>query len=251
MKIFKKLIAELWEHPFSGKDYTPVENYDQEQELHEKIFPHYQHTFEEATRVQNLPSASLSPKDRAIKSAHDHLWAYTADSSPLNKRLIEHAKDPTARQWMYPNELKRHDEFVGRMNSLLHNHKTPFDFHAYSGLGFNPEHIMEHGETHGKLHLPAFTSTSLSPRIAHSFAEWKGRDNMLEHHHIVKIHIPQGSRGLYRRGEQEFILPNNSKLHMHPTPEDHVYNKLHPVKVWHAKLVHDGVEDTRHMSEFK
>jgi len=60
--------------------------------------------------------------------------------------------------------------------------------------------------------------------------------------HILKIHHPEGSAGVYTHedpaithyvGENEFIMPRNSVIKVHPTPETYEDDN-HTVHVWTA-----------------
>jgi hypothetical protein len=67
--------------------------------------------------------------------------------------------------------------------------------------------------------------------------------------HVVQVHVPKGSHGIYTGAnseydnEKEYILHKDAKIAVHPTPEIDHENKV--VK-WKGKLVHDGIKPTRH-----
>lgn len=72
-----------------------------------------------------------------------------------------------------------------------------------------------------------------------------GIENTRKLFHILKIHVPKGSHGLYvephtvNTGEHEMILHPGAQL-LVAHPPDMQNNKL----IWHAKLIHDGIKPT-------
>lgn len=231
------ILLEKWEHPFTGKDYYPDADpgptfeYHQGMEAHERrLTEHY---------------ADLKDNDGA--AVHERiLQHYTASgASRLNSALY--------RQKTLEN-IKDRDPSIAEdivdLDNALHKHRTPHDMHVYSGIEFNPKRLGHQGDQSGiyKVHLPAYTSASLHPKIAEYFG--KRHDSNDGAINIVKIHVPKGSRGAYidhislNQGEREFVLPRGSKLHIHPEPTVTMTKGSFPDKlhVWHAKLVHDGVE---------
>lgn len=67
--------------------------------------------------------------------------------------------------------------------------------------------------------------------------------------HVVQIHVPKDSHGIYTgahseyTNEKEYVLHKDAKIAVHPKPEvDHENG----VVKWKGKLVHDGVKPTRH-----
>jgi hypothetical protein len=67
--------------------------------------------------------------------------------------------------------------------------------------------------------------------------------------HILHIHIPKGSHGAYipkhssYSHEKEFLMHNDAVLKLNHTPQiNHKRKRVH----WHAHLVHDGVNFTKH-----
>jgi hypothetical protein len=176
---------------------------------------------------------------------------------------------------------------ISHLDDAVKHTKTPHDMHVYSGVGFHPLRLTEHaGKKTFGLHLPAFrpsvairfarpehairhtTDGRLAkiPEFSDNTALAKSPKNFAAH--VLKIHVPEGSHGVYlghrndlslSKREAEFIIPRKAKLiiagkssHTHDVYEDEYDKKLEKrVHVWHAKLVHDGVEPTRHMEDFK
>ncbi len=171
-----------------------------------------------------------------------HLLHYTEGSGHLNSLLWRTKGDVST----LDGTLKAHTHYLDK---ALKRHTTPHKLEVYSGLWHHPE------IGYGKIHLtgseythPAYLSTSLSQRRASRLAPTITQPNMERHKHILKIHIPQASHGAYIEqhssspGEQEMLLPRNSKLHIYPHPEksDHIYYEGGPVvthHVWRAILV--------------
>ena len=99
---------------------------------------------------------------------------------------------------------------IPKLDEALDTHSKPAHetFHVYSGVGrdFN---ISKLREKHEKVHLPAFTSTSLDHKIAASFA-MKGSKATPE---ILRIKIPKGSQhgtfigsATFHDHENEFLM---------------------------------------------
>lgn len=227
-----KTLREMWEHPFSGKDYHD-----------DNRFPEYHGAtptggVTPATNNIQVKSTELAAHYHQKQLHPDHrsqLELYTWGSSAVNHSLI----DPNKATDSTRQAVSRLD---GAMESV--GPSTPHDMHVYSGIRFDPQSkiVSENGQHH--LHLPAFTSTSLDPITAKVFS---GGD-------IVKIHVPKGSHGYYAPGitgkpdsEHEFIIPRGAKLRVHPEPTEDAQGGKY--KIWHAKLVHDGIQSTRHADE--
>lgn len=101
----------------------------------------------------------------------------------------------------------------------LHN-----DIHVYSGLGFDPRHVMKEGNI---IHSPAFISTSIDPGKVESFLKKKSKytiseldhgkiKSQISENHILHFHLPKGyKKGVYVapissfKFEREFTLDKN------------------------------------------
>lgn len=174
---------------------------------------------------------------------------YTRTSINLNKTLLSEHKGFDHKGNPHDEEdHKRYMPQIKKLDSAMKKHKTPEDMHVYTGLGYSPAQYKskDHNGTDPiKVHHPAFTSTSISRKEANTFAESSPHhenDSMKDHVHMMKIHVPKGSHGAYvdhhssNDGEKEFMLPRNSKLHVHPVPE-YSQNGHSKMAIWHAKLV--------------
>jgi len=148
-----------------------------------------------------------------------------------------------------------HKEMVKRMDDLVHKHKTPESMVVHSGIPESPHHLIkQQGGYENKkgahIILPAYTSTSVSRTQAGNFSRYDDKANaelskqgMKVHKnakHMLKIYVPKGHHGAYvdhhsgNKGEREFILPRETRLHIHHEPEI-----THNGKgvVWHAHIV--------------
>jgi hypothetical protein len=107
----------------------------------------------------------------------------------------------------------------------------------------------------GKLHLPAYTSTSTSKATALNFATDHPDSKGKRHNHILHIHLKPGQKGHYigdqgyHGNEYEFLLPRNTTLKVHPKPQSFPAGSHHlndyPVHVWHAHVVPNEEADPR------
>jgi hypothetical protein len=322
MKTFSELL-EMWEHPFSGKDY-----YDDKEGHEHEYSGHSQNHMSD----KNLGhSEVLAAHYREVNNHPDlghHINNYQDGSNKVNRHAIgehkygenhlrgltqyrlqgtDNSKKTKAAEWKnhdfyhgYEERAAEVHEHMLNLDKAVSHTTTPHDMHVYSGLGFHPAMLRsEGGLKRFGLHLPAFTSTTIRPAVGLAFAKsargekvtHRGRVDVLTKHmpykgdpnadtfnlkafhphdfqaHLLKIHIPKGSHGLYlghRNGdtfsqeETEFLLPRHARVviggksaQLHRVkgssgPWGHPDKMVH---IWHAKLVHDGVEPTRHMEE--
>lgn len=178
---------------------------------------------------------------------HVHLPAYTSTSldysisqgfaredqqSNFRSAEIADSSGGTRTVLLHPHEyeaIRTHDN--NREESLSRSNHTEAEHHhqlwkdAWSAVGHS--HVKEDG------------SKNLSPRI-------KGNVS-----HIIQIHVPKGSHGIYSSGysnypdEKEFILPRNSKLAIEKQPRFHSSGSSYASDhaVWHARLMHDGTKE--------
>lgn len=85
---------------------------------------------------------------------------YTSDSSEINASLL--------------HNHKYSDHQIEGVKKALTKVKTPHDIEVHTGTAFSPERYKDHNHPpheNIKVHLPAFTSTSLKPSIAHGFSK--------------------------------------------------------------------------------
>lgn len=242
-------IDEVWDHPFSGPEIRrdDSDNYKSLETAHTSSSPDI------AEHEKQLVD-HYTPTGAKHRNA---MGTYKRESRRLNLSLLH---DP---------ELKESSKALQKLDSnvseALSQHKTPHDMHVYSGIGFDPSTIGKHEDGAMKVHLNAYTSTTLEPATAVLFAHYRGGAQGLKDGHIIKIHVPEGSAGMYHHDGnsssaaayphgKEFTMHKNAKLHIHPVPTTDIidrgkYTSPLNLKIWHAKLVHDGVQPTRHANE--
>lgn len=251
------VLLEKWEHPFSGKD-TPVDPVDPLHEdddgprvddrydhhkLHLQLVDHYQD-------LRRVPPSSPTEPSPLMSAHHVAIREYTG----IGYKDINNSLYKTDHMLVHLDP-EQHKTIMSNLDNAMIQKKTPTSFHVYSGVKFDPRKLSSDRVI--KAHLPAFTSTSLRPSVAAGFSE-VDRDSQT---HLIKIHVPEGSHGVYAAGlggfvhEREFILPRNSRLHIlrHPTfvaqdQQDQfnphkIYTPSGGLNVYHARLVHDGTND--------
>jgi ADP-ribosyltransferase exoenzyme len=180
---------------------------------------------------------------------------YCDDSSEINENLYKRkplSSEDIAHTYHLDNACKKK--------------QTPTDMHVYSGIGFSPARFKKKNQLDPiKVRLKAYTSTSIRHSVGEAFSQSDYNDSdarrmtehgsVQNHNHVLKIHVPKGSHGAYVAhmssiaAENEFLLKRGSYLHIHPTPEYKTNERGKPLAIWHAKLVHDGVKETRHMDD--
>lgn len=185
-----------------------------------------------AIQNNNTPNYSGNPvkeeTDNVEKLHHElseHYWhqakhketlhSLTSGSRHLNKHL--HKKYEAGETNVHTTQTKQIDK-------ALTQHKTPHEFHTYTGVTREPKP--------GTYHHPAYLHTSLKKHVARGFAREHYVDGKT-HMHILKIHVPKGHHGSYvsslsdHPNEHEFILPRNTKLKIHPHHETEVHYGTH------------------------
>lgn len=172
---------------------------------------------------------------------------YTEKSFYLNDHLHQIHQEPGQKiSTEFESQVKH-------LDAATVSQKAPKTFHVYTGIMGNPKKVLHPSEKtpegHHKVVLPAFTSTSIDPHTASTFAEknvntkTKGVDM-----HLLKIEIPKDSnhgtyveKETYNKGEGEFLLKRGLKLHIHPKPEIQHKTGVNKSKqthyIWHAKIV--------------
>lgn len=159
----------------------------------------------------------------------DQIRIYTDLSRNLSRTLYKHHVDGTM-----PPEFIQQDTSGSKDNhhlptlDIIANKKLPKNMTLYTGIRHNP---MDFVDGSGKLHTPAFMSTSTKWSIALKFAlrQASRKDNHAENHfesaHILEINAKKGqSAGSLNaksteKSENEFLLPRNTILHINPDPE--------------------------------
>ena len=176
--------------------------------------------------------------------SHNNLSAvheYTSGSYAMNRHLLAKAKghkgllDSTDSEWDHEKNKEKLGHIKSLDQSLAHpNARLKHDVTVFHGASFNPDELAsQHPQRH--IHSSAFLSTSINPSTAQSFG---GR-------HILRIHLRKNKdHALYLGSnsvlphEQEMIIPRDTTLHIHHTPE-HISSGD---KVWDAHVVHQDHE---------
>ena len=184
-------------------------------------------------------------KDLSNHPDMDHVHQYTRGSTELNLALIRSHKSGTS-------DIEPYDDGVGYMSALeaerlnkrrngidraITSTPAPKDFDTFSGIGFDPRHLMDENNV---IHSPAYISSSINPKIAHSFAhEIDPKTNKSPRYpddesekHILRIPVKQyQTNGSYvdsisnfgtkegHIGEQEVLIKRGQNLKINPTPK--------------------------------
>lgn len=181
----------------------------------------------------------------------EHIARYTRASRHLNSAMHERALG---------KDIPKHKDEDG-MTDAVNRHKTPHDMTVYSGVRQSPEHLIksQNGVKTGKggvAHTSHFMSTSISKEQASGFAapdkyskyskgEYKDKPAV----HMLKIHVPKGHPSAYvaehseHDNEKEMILPHNTKLHIHHTPDIEKDSAGFHTAIWHAHVVSHDKKD--------
>lgn len=170
-----------------------------------------------------------------------HVYRYTAASKPLNKLLYaNHKEGKESPDKMDVTGAKNFTHDLKGIDAAIHRNKLSHELVSYSGINWHPMSKADHENV---IHLPAYTSTSLSKKVAHGFAKSGKKTPDVKDIHILKIHSPAGSAGMYTHddpaithyeGENEYIVPRNTSIRVHPTPEVFTDKDGHNVHVWTA-----------------
>jgi hypothetical protein len=167
-----------------------------------------------------------------LESGHE------SGSKEVNTHLIESYKNGTVPKKHF--EFGEDEEYKRTLNlddldSAVTKNKHPKKLVTYSGIGFDPgEHVGEKGV----LHLPAYTSSSTNKAVALMYT----KGHMDSGRHVLEIHHPKGSTGLYIGdndylspfGHKEHIMPRNSRLKIDKEPTSYFDNNGETVNVWKA-----------------
>ena len=192
--------------------------------------------------------STLSHHD--IKHVNDYLNMglrqfppHSSGSVRINTHLIGAAKAN-----MHPNPHIRFSngetfDLYG-MDHALSKTTLP-EMKTYSGISFNPSNLTSNGH----IVFPPFISTSTRRFTAGKYAIQHSDEN--GHHHILEIHHPEGSKGLYvgnqthlsEYSDDEVILPRNERMKISSTPMLSLVHNNHTFHVWSATRTNGVHED--------
>lgn len=195
------------------------------------------------------------PKDKISGKEKEAVSDYSDESRPINSMLHRHSSghDITTKNTSSYRDTAKY------LDHMLDRQKTTEDMHVYTGIKHSPAKHFK--KVDGKIpeskvvNLPAFTSTSSSIKSARGFAEPTMHPNDERHgieypesgevRHILKIHVPKGSKATSLQShsfcpeEKEILLHRGHDIEIHHKPE-----KLDPnTYLWHGKIVgHHAVD---------
>lgn len=176
-----------------------------------------------------------------------HIYRYTAASRPLNKMLYAAHQENKAPDTRFPvsgNYNFTHN--VPALDAAITRNKLKHELVSYSGVSWNPLNKIT-DFSNPKIHLPAYTSTTLDKKTALQFAKSNKKGNTQDIH-ILKIHHPEGSAGTYTHDdpsithyelENEFITPRKTSLKIETTPHVFKDDDGNNVHVWTAHRMHE------------
>ncbi len=198
-------------HVFSGISFTPEHH-----KLKSFRLPAYTSTSLAKGVAQNF---SMTPPGSAHHYKNRTKLGSSHYDSSHSDHLAHHAAVKDLEDQYYSGKIKPHE---------FHDGKGELEKH-YGKLKDQPPDDAVDDDDDDYVH--------------HDFTPYK---------HLIRIHVPEGSHALYTRPasqhkhEHEVVLHKNARVRIHPEPEvDH--NSKHVV--WHAKLIHDGVNPTRHATD--
>lgn len=186
---------------------------------------------------ENLNKAVDSAKrlyGSSIKKVVDRLdTSYPEYSSKDTKTINSYVKDSSINHRILAGDQNVPTEALDRVIGL---HHAPDDMVVWSGTSAPHASVLRNSDV---VHHPAFTSTSISPRAAESFAN---KEKHLVHGDIMKIHVPKGHPALYVRGgehegEREIILPRNTTLNIDRSKEQRMVTPRGEYRVHHCTIV--------------
>jgi hypothetical protein len=180
----------------------------------------------------------------------DHIQNYTDLSRPLTHQLYRSHAAGVNPPRKFEHDGQKFD--LDALDSIASNVAMKKNTELYSGVKHDPS---KHVDEHGHLHLPAYTSTSEYKSVAHKFAKTQAsrKDVPGEEKvdgHIIKFNMKKGDRTsgcLSKKSkygndspigdEKEHLLPRNTKIKIHPTPETHVTDDGRKIHTWNAHIV--------------
>jgi hypothetical protein len=173
---------------------------------------------------ERLLANKLTNHYTGLEDHHYVLHKFTSDSKDVNSYLWEKHKDKNLK------DLKT-EEKINNIDKTLNIHKTPEDMTVWSKSKHDPRELKN---SEGIMHHPAYFSTSIKKSVAEQHFQSRNivkRDG-INHHHIFKINVSKGSKGVYIPDEhsvdfraKEFLIPHGQKLKYHNTETQEDGNK--------------------------
>jgi hypothetical protein len=178
------------------------------------------------------------------EKAKEALSDYTDESCGLNGMLHRHSKGQEVHTGTHASNM----ETVKNLDKTLDRQSTNEDIYVYTGLNHSPSKYFKDRTSKNPVtvHLPAFTSTSTSPKTARGFSketfDLRDEDHGIDAgggRHFLKIAVPKGTKASsvkkqsFVPEENEILLHRGHNIEIHHTPTklaDDTY-------MWHAKVV--------------
>ena len=190
---------------------------------------------------------NLTPEEQNAAHVYINGGLYSGDESGsrrVNNHLIESHKNnktPDTHFTFTDDDGYGHHLNLHHLDSAIERNKLPTSMKTYSGITFDPRKLLD---SRNKLHMPAYTSSSTNRGVAAIYSTPQGDDG---DHHIIQIHHPKGSTGLYIGDDEdtsgfqqkEHISPRGMTLHINPTPEVHEDSNGAKLHVWSAKRLRE------------
>jgi hypothetical protein len=164
---------------------------------------------------------------------------YTVSSIVVNSRLFHAHRNKET-----PDSSIR--KSVRNTDAALKQFKLPTRLNTYSGVKFDPGKESENSPDR-KIHLPAYTSTSISPKVAKGFSKMMTHptDPTKRISHVLRFNLPEGHHGIYagqnssHPNEKEFIIPRDTTVRIGDKPEvyQHPTNTKEEIHIWDAHPV--------------
>lgn len=221
---------------YSGHAHSKVQNMNEDQRNRDRYNyedpygtdeHHNSHLGRNVDEVENALTKHYEYPDE-----HKIIDDYTSDSSRLNTYNMDRHKTKYLED-RHPVSLE-HEIQNRQLDTMLHSRKTPTYLDVFHGATFNPgNEASKHPEN--RLFMPAYTSTSISKKVAKGFGERQADG----YRHLIQFHLNPGNPGGYIAhhsnfpDEKEFLLPKDVSWKIHHTPDEHEDDGKH-FKVWHA-----------------
>ena len=210
------------------------------------------HEEPEPTIVEHeaMHSAAAMPKEKLSPNEGEAINDYTDESRGLNGTLHKHAKGFDINTPSNTSNKKT----IGSLDNALRRQSTSSDMTLYTGLKSSPSKYFKDRKSKAPVtvHLPAFTSTSTSPKTAQGFAEGtsdlRDEDHGIEDgggSHFLKIHAPKGTKAgsvkahSFVPEENEILLHRGHDIEIHHTPT----KMANDMYMWHGTIKSHSPQD--------
>ncbi len=191
--------------------------------------------FESEDNLHNELSSSTKFTPKQLKEIRE----FANSSFPVNASLIgHHHVGQTATGNVHGISLPTMDSITKR--------KVGRKLTIHSGMGFDPRPLVNKD---GLLHLPAYTSTSISKESAINFANKK---EAKEKGHVLSLELNKEDKGVYLGDnafphEKEFLLPRNTTIKIHRSEEHPDGTVTHHGTIQHNVKEEDIERDTKRL----